>query len=54
MNVGSPLSYVLKAVINLCLGKLGQVFSVVIKGKTVANFLLKKEFVYFVAVVSLV
>jgi hypothetical protein len=47
VNVGSPLSYGLKAIINLYLGKQAQEFSVVVKGKTVVDFLLRMEFVYF-------
>jgi hypothetical protein len=54
MNVGIPSSYELKAVINLYLGKKVQVFSVVVKGKTAVNSLLRKEFVYSEEVMSLV
>ena len=41
------MSYGLKAIIDLYLGKQAQEFSVVVKGKTVVDFLLTMEFVYF-------
>ena len=41
------MSYGLKAIIDLYLGKQAQEFSVVVKGKTVVDFLLRMEFVYF-------
>jgi hypothetical protein len=47
VNVGSPSNYGLSAVNYLYLGKQGQEFSVVVKGKMVVDFLLRMEFVYF-------